>query len=395
MIRLKNPATPKTIYFDNAATTFPKPPSVVEATLRGIREYSGNPGRGGHSISRKAAEALYTLRVDAAEFFGSAKEENVVITQNTTHSMNLALRALLRYGDSVLCSNLEHNAVRRVLLSLRSNKNVRISTFDGLLPDAELLESMERSIKKEKIDLVVLPHASNVCSRVLPLSEIGKMCRRHSVLLVVDGAQSAGHVPTHFDKFGIDALCLSGHKGLYSPPGIGLLMISDRFKERAARSEVLITGGAGVDSLDEDMPSVFPERFEAGTISAPLCHSLSAGIKFIKGIGIEKVAEKELLLGNYARNILLRYPGVVLYAPDYRGGIISFNLEGIPPERAAEYFDSRGICMRAGLHCAPSAHESLGSLFSFGGTLRMSFGVFNTLHELDLFERALRDITLK
>ena len=389
------PAMPRIIYFDNAATTYPKPQSVLEATLHGTKEFSGNPGRGGHVVSRKASEVLFNLRADASGFFGCAKEENVIITHNTTHGLNLALKSLLRYKDRVLCSNLEHNAVRRVLLSIKDKKSIDIFTFDALLPDFDLLESLQSIILKNKIDLLVLPHASNVCSRILPLESIGNICRQNDVLLVVDGAQSAGHVPIKFDLFGIDALCISGHKGLYSPPGIGLLIVSDRFKERAKGAEVLITGGAGIDSTEEDMPSVFPERFEAGTISAPLCYSLSAGIRFVKSIGIEKIAKAEHCLGNYARKILLGHPNVVLYAPNYTGGIVSFNLEGLAPERVAEYFDTRGICMRAGLHCAPSAHESLGSLSTFGGSVRLSFGVFNTTNELDVFRKILEDIPLK
>ena len=384
-----------TVYFDNAATSYPKPSCVVRANCEGLINYSGNPSRGTHAISQKASAALFDLRARAAEFFGTSKEEHVVISQNTTHSVNMALRTLLRYGDSVLCSNIEHNAVRRVLLRLVKEKNIALHTFDALASDIDIISRFEEIIKKEKITLAVLPHASNVCSKVLPLEKLGDICRRYGTLLVVDAAQSAGHNPINFDAWGIDALCLSGHKGLYSPPGIGLLIVSDRFCDIAKKSPVLITGGAGVDSMAEDMPDVFPERFEPGTLSAPLCYSLSAGIDFVKRIGIKNITEAQCRLGNYAKNILSCHKNIIIYRPDLNGGIVSFNINGMSPERVAEYFAERGFCLRAGLHCAPEAHKSLGSLGAFGGAVRMSFGVFNTTYELDLFKDALLSIPLK
>ena len=197
------------------------------------------------------------------------------------------------------------------------------------------------------------------------------------------------------DDFGIDALCLSGHKGLFAPPGIGLLMISEAFKHEALKKRALVLGGTGIDSLDEDMPSVFPERFEAGTQSAPLCLGLLAGIRFIKHLTLDAIAEKERLLGAYARDILLSKKGVTVYRPDLCSSILSFNVEGYSPERVAEYFDEQSICLRAGLHCAPDAHAAIGSLEQFGGSVRLSLGHFNTLNELDAFKKVLFSLPQK
>lgn len=385
----------KIVYLDNAATSFPKPRSVVYQAHRGLISFSGNPGRGGHKISGDAAKVIFSTRVLASEIFKTSCEENVVITQNTTHGMNIALKSLVGEGDRVLCSNIEHNAVRRVLLSLEKTKNIKIFTFDALSDDLSVLEAIEDGILRKKVSLVVLPHASNICSRTLPLERIGKICRKHGVLLVVDGAQSAGHVPICFDDWGIDALCVSGHKGLFAPPGIGLLIVSERFKDRAKSCEVLITGGAGIDSDNPQMPEVYPEHFEAGTLSAPLCMGLWAGMDLLRSIGVQKIAEREILLGNLAKQIISSRRDAVIYRPDLSGGIVSFNLMGIAPERVAEHFDEMGICMRAGLHCAPMAHKSLGSYSDFGGTVRLSAGYFNTPDDLDRFAKALFSIPSK
>lgn len=383
------------IYLDNAATSFPKPQAVIQKTLMGLYNYSGNPGRGGHSVSKDASRAIFSMRLAAADFFQTSREENVIVTGNTTHALNIALKSILRQGQRVLCSNIEHNAVRRVLLCLEKTRDIKIFTFDALLDDSAVLQSIEDGIKRKKASVVVLPHASNICSRILPLEKIGKICRENGACLVVDGAQSAGHVPIFFDDWGIDALCISGHKGLFAPAGIGLLIVSEKFKELEKGSDVLITGGAGIDSESPEMPEVYPEHLEAGTLSAPLAMGLEAGIRLVSSIGIKKIAEKEILLGNLAKQIISSRKEAVIYRPDLEGGIVSFNLRGISPERAAEYFDSFGICLRAGLHCAPTAHQSIGSFLEFGGSLRLSAGYFNTPCDIQRFGQVLLSMPLK
>lgn len=384
----------KGVYLDNAATSFPKPPYVIRQANLGLCNFSGNPGRGGHTVSREASRTVFSMRLAASEFFRTSHEENVIVTQNTTHGINIALKALVNEGDRVLCSNIEHNAVQRVLLSLKATKSIKLFTFDALEDDESVIASIKDSIIRKKIRIVVLPHSSNICSRTLPLEGIGKVCKEYGVLLVVDAAQSAGHTKICFDDWGIDALCVSGHKGLFSPPGIGLLTVSQHFKEEAKNSEVLISGGAGIDSESPRMPDVYPEHFEAGTLSAPLCMALEAGIKLVDSIGIKKIAEKEILLGNYAKQIISSRKEAVIYRPDLQGGIVSFNLRGISPQRAAEYFDECGIYMRSGLHCAPEAHRSIGSYKDFGGTLRLSVSCFNTLEDIERFGKALFSMPL-
>ena len=368
---------------------------MILGACLGIKDYSGNPGRSSHTLSRRASEAVFALRDSASRFFGTAGAERVIVTQNSTHSLNLALNALVGYSDGVLCSNIEHNAVRRVLLGLKRTRNIRIFQFDALGRDEDVLSRIESILKAERIRVLVTTHASNVCSRVLPLNDIGALCHSYGAFLVVDCAQSAGHTEICQEKNHADALCISGHKGLFSPAGIGLLTVSERFCDAALGSPVLITGGAGIDSLDEDMPSTFPERFEAGTQSAPLCLSLCRGIDFVRAHGIAKIHEKELCLGRYAKRILLSKKGVRLYREDLEGPILSFNLEGYSPEELGACFDRHGICLRAGLHCAPDAHARLGSLQEFGGSVRLSLGFFNSYRDLDAFGEVLYSLPSK
>ena len=392
---MNNQKYKRLIYLDNAATSFPKPRSVILGACLGIKDYSGNPGRSSHTLSRRASGAVFALREAASSFFGTTGAERVIVTQSSTHSLNLALNALVNYSDGVLCSNIEHNAVRRVLLGLKRTRNVRIFKFDALKSDDDVLFQIENILKTERIRVVVTTHASNVCSRVLPLYEIGALCYRYGAFLVADCAQSAGHTEIHQEKLHADALCISGHKGLFSPAGIGLLTVSERFCDVASGKPVLITGGAGIDSLDEDMPLAFPERFEAGTQSAPLCLSLCRGIDFVKTQGILKIHKKELCLGKYAKMILLSKKGVRLYREDLEGPILSFNLEGYSPDELGAYFDRHGICLRTGLHCAPDAHACLGSLQEFGGSVRLSLGFFNTYRDLDAFGEVLFSLPSK
>ncbi len=382
------------VYFDNGATTFPKPEVMYRAILDSMMHRGGNPGRSGHRLSVGASRDIYRLREKAAEFFGCSLPENVVVTFNTTHALNVAIKSALDKGDTVLYSDMEHNAVRRPINSMAIERGVNGICFKSYSNENETLSSFLQSAKTTNPKAVVCLHSSNICPRKMPIRQIGEYCKKNGVFFIVDGAQSAGHEKIEFDNLGIDALCVPGHKGLYGPMGTGLLIVSKRFANYIKNRPTLLDGGSGVDSNSPLMPDTFPERLEAGTIPSPLCSGLCASIDFINRIGLDNIAYKERQLYRSLMDILTSNPKVTVYLPEYKeGSVISFNIKGLEPWQTAELFDRRGICMRGGIHCAPLAHQTIGTLQE-GGTVRISLGFFNSKKDVCLFYKALKSITL-
>lgn len=375
------------IYLDNAATSFPKPPSVAREVARAIDEYGGNAGRGAHSLSLAAAEKIYECRCALAELFGVEDESRVFFAQNATHGINTVVKGLLREGDHVLISDIEHNAVLRPIARLAAEGKISYDVFKSFAADpghtsAEVVHSAERLMRKNT-RLLFCAHASNVCSATLPISELCALCKRRGVLFCVDASQSAGHVDVSVDSLGIDALCVPGHKGLYGPQGSGAVMLG-----KGVRLDTLTEGGNGVESLSEDMTEQSPERYEAGTLSTPAIAGLCEGIKFVRTRGIASIAAEETRLCRMLAERLSLMRGIDLYAPSGSGGILLFGARSIPAETLAARLDAEGVCVRAGLHCAPLAHKTLGTQ-SRGG-VRVSFGAFNTRDDVDGFCRALK-----
>ena len=372
------------IYLDNAATTFPKPRSVCEEVGRAISEYGGNPGRGAHALSLAAAEKIYSCREALAEFFGLDAPERVVFTLNTTYALNLAIKGLLGPGEHALISELEHNAVCRPLAALAAERQITFDTFPVLgLDEKSLLAGIESRILP-KTRAIICTHASNICSLTLPLRAIGRLCRRRGLLFIVDAAQSAGHLPIHMREMQIDALAVPGHKSLYGIQGCGALLLSERVLPRT-----LIEGGSGFASLSPQMPDEPPERFEAGTLPTPAIAALLCGVKSLQG-QLEQIHERERLLFVSARDRLSDLRGIRLYAPEHEGAVLLFSFSGIPSSSLAQALSERGICLRAGLHCAPLAHKALGT--PEVGALRISFGRYNTLGDIDTLCRALSEL---
>lgn len=370
------------IYLDNAATSFPKPSRVQDEVLRAICEYGGNPGRGAHRLSLAAARCVYDCREAVSELLGLRAPEHIVFTASTTHALNIAIKGLLRTGDHVLISELEHNAVRRPLCRLSADERIQFDTFPVVGKSADEIIAELRTRRKAHTRAVICTHASNICSISLPLAEIGAFCRQNGLLFIVDAAQSTGHLPIDMQAMQIDALAAPGHKGLLGIQGCGILALGE-----SIRPTPLTEGGSGVDSLDAQMPQEPPERYEAGTLPVPAIASVLAGIRFLRERSEELHAQEEKLFCAL-RERLSALPDLTLYAPEAIGAVLLFNRKGYSPAAVARELDNCGICVRAGLHCAPLAHTALGT--PVGGAVRVSIGPFNTLHDADALWRALK-----
>jgi cysteine desulfurase family protein len=380
------------IYFDNAATTFPKPSAVTEEVRRCMNLYGGNPGRSGHTLSVSAAKKVFECRELAAEFLGVGDSERIFFTPNTTYGINAVLKGLLKEGDHVLISDLEHNAVWRPIHRMAMEGRISYDIFRTFAEEGEI--SAERicseigRLLRPETRMVFCTHGSNICSAVLPIDKIGDFCSRVRVLFCVDGAQTAGHEKIDVDSMKIDALCLPGHKGLYGPQGSGLVALG-----RDVVLDTFVEGGNGVDSLSPLMPEEIPERYEAGTVSTPCIAGLWAGLRAVKERGIDSISSGEKQIISKLRDSLGSIRKVDVYVPWYDGSILLFNVQGLNSETVATQLDRRGICVRGGYHCAGLAHRTLGT--PEGGAVRVSVGMFNKPSEADTFVREILSIVRK
>ena len=354
------------IYLDSAATTFQKPLSVSYAMQRAMRTMS-SPGRGGYAAARAAEGTAFRCRSLAAELFGVPSPEQVVFTSNATHALNIAIRSLVPEGGRVAVSGYEHNAVTRPLHALGARIKVAASP---LFDRAALLRAFENSISPE-LDAVVCTHVSNVFGFVLPIEEIAALCRAEGVPLIVDASQSAGILPFELDTLGAAFIAMPGHKGLYGPQGTGLLLC-------AHDAAPLLYGGTGSASLEQTMPDFLPDRLEAGTHNMPGIAGLEAGLRFVRERR-ERIERHERALIARAAAALRGMDGVTVYAARDAAeqvGVLSFNLDGREPEKTADALAQRGFALRGGLHCAPYAHRTAGTLPN--GTVRLSVSAFTS-----------------
>ena len=372
------------IYFDNAATTFPKPESVYKSADFCTRYLCGNPGRSSHQLSAKAAGEIFSCREEIAEFFGG-KPENVVFTLNATYALNIAINSLFRSGGEVLISGIEHNAVLRPVSALGCPYKV----FNPLGSDEEIMMSL-RSHVTPKTSLIVCNHVSNICGITLPIAKIGDFCEKNGIKFIVDASQSAGIKDIKINKCKADVICAPGHKGLYGLQGSGFALFADKYDNMSKQLNSFIYGGNGVNSLDVRMPDFLPEKFEAGTLPTPSISGLTQGIREVKKIGTEAIEEYESELSDRLKGMLYNIGNVTVYGGEYRGGTILFNINGIPSERVCEELDGFGICVRGGFHCCPLGHK----LFKSGenGAVRVSFSVFNKPKEVNSFAGAILKI---
>jgi len=377
------------IYLDNAATTFPKPAAVLKEVGLCLSRYCGNPGRGSHPLAMASAERIFDCRTAAAKLLGIEDPGNIVFTLNTTYAINLFLKGLLRKGDHVLISDLEHNSVFRPIYKMAKAEIIEYDIFPSMCccdntSPTRICAGIARRMKPNT-RLVICTHMSNVCSYTLPIREIGAFCHRHGILFAVDAAQSAGHIALNMKDMNIDALAAPGHKGLYGIQGAGLLALS-----RAIPLETLIEGGSGILSLEGEMPELLPERLESGTLPTPAIAGLWRGIEIVSEIGVESIAEHERMLFRKAKERLETMDAITLYAPQYEGPTLLFNHAFLPSEELAARLGKKGICTRGGYHCSPLGHGTLGT--PENGAVRISFGLGNTRTDIDRLMDALTEI---
>ncbi len=373
------------IYFDNAATSFPKPQGTVEELLRSVTESGGNAGRGAHRLSLAASKKIYDCRERLSMLLGVGAPERVVFTQSTTYALNMAIKGLLPWGAHVLLSELDHNATRRPVHALSRERGITYDIFPVLDLDRNGVLAGIRARIQPHTAAIICTHASNICSLSLPLAEIGKLCKEKNLLFIVDAAQSAGHLPINMTKMGIHALAVPAHKGLLGVQGCGVLALGE-----GVLPAPIIEGGSGVHSLSTEMPDAPPERYEAGTLPSPAICALLGGLCYLEDHGTENVRKHLESLFLAARERLESLHGIEIYQKEHAGGVLLFNKSGVSPTLLAARLDKEGICVRAGLHCAPLAHAALGTPPS--GAVRISFGPFNTVKELDRLRSVLQDL---
>jgi len=378
------------IYFDNAATSWPKPPGVIEAMVHFMQEVGANPGRSGHRLSVEAGRIVYETREALAELFNIADPLRVVFGYNVTEGLNLALRGTLRPGDHVITSSMEHNSVMRPLRALeREGVELTVVTCspEGFLDPADV----EAAIRPNTV-MVVLNHASNVVGSLLPVAEAGRICRQHDLLLLMDAAQTAGAYPIDVEADNVDLLGFTGHKALCGPMGTGGLYIGPRVD--LEQLEPLKRGGTGSRSEMEEQPDFLPDMCESGTANTVGLAGLGAGVRFVLEQGVENIRRHEEKLTAQLIEGLQAVPGVTLYGgcdAARQAATVSFNVAGLEPSEVGLQLDEEyGILCRVGLHCAPPAHKTIGTFPT--GTVRFGLSYFNTEEEVEAALRAVREM---
>ena len=378
------------IYLDNASTSFPNAPGAAEAMYDYVKSCGCNVSRGGYDEAYQAEELVLDTRQRLTRLFHGPDCRNVVFTKNITESLNVLLKGLLRSGDHVLVSAMEHNAVMRPLTQLAA----RGIAFDRVPcgPDGSLRTEELAGLLRPETRAVAMLHASNVCGTLLPAAEVGAFCRDHGLLFVLDTAQTAGAFPIDMEAMHIDALAFTGHKGLLGPQGIGGFILRP---ELARRMEPLLSGGTGSVSHSEEVPAFMPDRFEAGTLNLPGIMGLHAALVWLEREGIHRIRQHELALtARFLEGLrdIPRLRAVGRRGPEGRAAVVSVACEGIDPAFLADALGREyGVLTRVGLHCAPNAHRTLGTYPA--GTVRFSFGPWNTEAHADAALAALRELS--
>jgi cysteine desulfurase / selenocysteine lyase len=374
------------IYLDNASTSWPKPPAVVEAVRSFIEDIGASPARGNCSAAMDAMGVVLDCREAVAEFFGSPDPLSVVFTHNVTWAINTVIHGMLREGDRAVTTTMEHNAVTRPL-SAAKQRGVKVvysrCTRAGYLD----LDAFERSV--QGASLAVINHGSNVTGSVQDIPSIASICRKNGTVLMVDAAQSAGIIPVSL-SMGPHIIAFTGHKGLLGIPGTGGLVFSGDFDPR--RIQPLAQGGTGSLSEETVHPDFLPDRFESGTMNGPGLAGLLAGITFLKGLGLKEVYRRKMATAGKLAEGIEKLPGARVYRPDEGKlwtAVVSFTIEGVCTSALAHYLSTEhNICCRYGFHCAACTHRTIGTFP--GGTVRLSPGVFTTAEEVHHTLEAIR-----
>ncbi|AWZ49742.1 cysteine desulfurase [Clostridiaceae bacterium 14S0207] len=368
------------LYLDNAATTFPKPHEVINAVTNYMAFLGSNPGRGSSTSSFKGGQLVFQCRDALMKFFNFNKQENVIFTQNITTSLNILIKGLIKKGDHVITSSMDHNATLRPLNSLKENGIIDLTIIkcskEGLLS----VEDFKNSIKPNT-RLVVLSHASNIVGTIQPLEEIGAICKEKNIFFIIDTAQTAGVLSLDFNKLNCNALAFTGHKSLLGPQGIGGFLIDDKMNNEVSP---LLEGGTGSLSSSIIQPDFLPDKFESGTMNTPGIAGLLAGLSFINNFGLNNIKEKEEELTKEFIDAMCNMDSIEVYGlknASCRTSTVSINSSKIDNSELGFCLDREfGISTRTGLHCAPLAHETIGSYPI--GTIRFSFGIFNDLNDV-------------
>lgn len=378
------------IYLDNASTTFPKPEAVAKAVYAYITQAGCNINRGSYQGAYTVADAVYTTRQLICELFNGEDCKNVVFTKNVTESLNMIIKGLLKSGDHVLVSAMEHNAVMRPLVQLEK-QGISLSRIPCNESGELQLEALAQLVQPNT-KAIIMTHASNVCGTLLPIAEVGSFCHAHNLHFIVDAAQTAGVFPIDMQAMHIDALCFTGHKGLLGIQGIGGFVLKEAMIKKI---EPLLAGGTGSISHTENIPAFMPDRFEAGTLNLPGIISLKASLEWIKAQGLDKLRNHELALTKaFLEGLQTLEKADLLQIVGKqdclnRTSVVSITNTKIDLAELAYNLDAKyGIATRVGLHCAPNAHKTLGTYPT--GTLRFSFGWHNTPEEVELALEALR-----
>ncbi|MCL2579633.1 MAG: aminotransferase class V-fold PLP-dependent enzyme [Oscillospiraceae bacterium] len=378
------------IYFDNAATSFPKPKQVAVAAGKAFTKYGANPGRSGHPMSMEAAVKVFETRESLASLFGVENPEEVVLTANCTFAVNFALKGFLRQGDHIIISDLEHNAVRRPVHKLAARGRITYSVAKTFPDIEQTVESFAARIRPNT-RAIACTHASNAFGIILPIDAIGRLCRERDLLFLVDAAQTAGVLEIRPYDLGIDFLCLAGHKGLYGPTGTGALITG-----LGSILDTTVEGGTGSFSDSLEQPTDMPDRMESGTVNMMGILGLGAGIDFVREKTPAAIYVHEMRLATEAFARLRNMPGLTLHTPDFAFGshvpVIPFNLAGKTSEETIAELGDKGFALRGGLHCAPLAHQKMGTMET--GAARISFGAFNTLAETHQLCDAIEQLTV-
>lgn len=379
------------IYFDNAATSFPKPKEVLDAMMEQMMNFGGSANRGSSKTVLQSSRLVYECREAIKSFFNYDKNENVIFTNNITSSINILLSAIVKPNWHIITTSMDHNSVLRPLFKLKEElEGIEVD----VVPCNELgflnIDNLKDSIK-ENTKLIILSHSSNLVGSIQPLKEISDICREKNIFLILDSAQSAGILPIDMKDLSLSALAFTGHKSLLGPQGIGGFIIDDKLN---AEAKPVFVGGTGSSSSLLAQPDFLPDKFECGTLNIPGIVGLLHGINYINKEGLNTIREREEFLCKKALDGLLNINNLKVYGTfdtSKKTSVISFNINDMDPSLVGYILDSEfNISSRTGLHCAPLAHKTVGSYPS--GSIRISLGYFNTEKELDIFLKAINNI---
>ncbi|NME83636.1 aminotransferase class V-fold PLP-dependent enzyme [Clostridium sp. SM-530-WT-3G] len=380
------------VYLDNAATTFPKPKQVVDAIYNYMLNVGGNAGRGNYSNSLQSNRYLYDARETVCNFFGYDNPSNVIFTNNVTTSLNMLIKGLLKPGDHVITSSMEHNSVIRPLIDCKNSINIDLDIVDADSKGFVSVHDIEKNIRK-KTKLIIITQASNVTGSIQNIKEIGQLCKKNNIFFIVDSSQGAGVLDINMKSINADAVAFTGHKSLLGPQGIGGFIINDDLNKECSS---ILQGGTGSLSYSLEQPDFLPDKFECGTHNLPGIVGLSESIKFINSIGLNEINEHNKYLLKYLLEGLLNISGLKVYG-DTSGNnsttCISINSTSLDSSELGYLLENEGIKTRCGLHCSPLAHKTIGTYPN--GTVRLSLSYFTTKEEIEYTLKSINKIISK